>query len=159
MSRSYHFPELEHFTTGTVGPKGQRVFFLQFGNAGDLVSLKLEKGQVYALGEFLDQLLEDVETFADDNLALDLIEPIEAEWSVSTIGVSYQEAENEFILIVEELTEDEGAESATAQVHLSPGQVQAFIRRSRSLVADGRPPCLYCGRPLDHDDGWCACHN
>lgn len=158
MSNSYHFSELEHFTAGTVGPRGQRVFFLQFGNAGDLVSLKLEKAQVHALADFLEQLLEDVE-FSDDALALELIEPIEAEWSVSTIGVAYQEAENEFVLVVEELTENDDSESATAQIHLSPGQVQAFVRRSRSLVAAGRPPCPYCGRPLDHDDGWCACHN
>ncbi|MFV2040174.1 MAG: DUF3090 family protein [Acidimicrobiales bacterium] len=159
MSRSYHFPHLEHFTAGTVGPKGQRAFFIQFGNAGELVSLKVEKAQVHARSEFLDQLLDDVEIPEDHALALDLVEPIEAEWVVSTIGVAYQELDNEFVLVVEELTEDEESESATAQVHLSPSQVQAFVNRSRDLVAAGRPPCAFCGRPLDGDDGWCACHN
>ena len=61
MKRNLHFREVQHFTTGTQGPKGQRVFFLQFGSSGDLMTLKLEKMQVQALADFLDQLLEDVE--------------------------------------------------------------------------------------------------
>ena len=72
MSSSFHFEELEHFTAGTVGPKGQRTFFLQFGTRGNLVSLKLEKGQVHALAEFLDQLLEDVPAFGDEEVPLAL---------------------------------------------------------------------------------------
>ena len=81
MSQSFHFERLQHFTAGTIGPKGQRTFFLQFGNAGELVSLKLEKTQVQALGEFFDGLLEDLDPVApaDVPLALDLIDPVEVE--------------------------------------------------------------------------------
>ncbi len=168
MNPSYHFPQLEHFTSGTVGPKGQRTFFLQFGNSGDLVSLKLEKGQVHALAEYLNHLLEDIDVLeADVPLALDLIEPVEAPWAIANIGIAFQEDEQEFVLVVEELgeqqpeseTEAEPQDLATAQLHLSPGQAQAFVNRSRQLVASGRPPCKFCGQPLNHDDAWCACYN
>lgn len=162
MSPSFHFPSLQHFTAGTVGPKGERTFFMQFGNPGELIALKVEKGQVHALAEFLDQLLEEVEVNNDDvPLALELIEPIEPAWAVSSIGVAYQEDENTFVVVAEELLdeEDEDREPGTAQLHLSPGQVQAFINRSRDLVAAGRPPCAFCGRPIDHADNWCPCHN
>ena len=89
MKRNLHFREVQHFTTGTQGPKGQRVFFLQFWSSGDLMTLKLEKMQVQALADFLDQLLEDVEpiNYDDVPIALELIEPISPEWSVSSIGV------------------------------------------------------------------------
>lgn len=163
MSESFHFEELQHFTAGTVGPQGQRTFFLQFGNAGELVSLKLEKGQVHALSEFLDRLLEDLDPIPDEDvpLALDLIDPVEAAWVVASIGVAFQEDSSTFILVAEELVEeeDEEDEPATAQLRLSLGQVRAFVERGRDLVASGRPPCDYCGRPLDHADGWCPCHN
>ena len=42
MSQNLHFREVQHFTTGTQGPKGQRVFYLQFGNSGELMTLKLK---------------------------------------------------------------------------------------------------------------------
>lgn len=165
MNPSFHFEELEHFTAGTVGPKGQRTFFLQFGTRGNLVSLKLEKGQVHALAEFLDQLLDDVEPFGDEEvpLALDLIDPVESAWTVASIGVAFQEDEQRFVLVAEELLveddEDDDEEPANAQLHLTRGQVKAFVERARELVSSGRPPCDFCGRPLDHDDGWCPCHN
>ncbi|GIT76561.1 MAG: hypothetical protein Ct9H300mP31_10920 [Acidimicrobiaceae bacterium] len=38
--------------------------------------------------------------------------------------------------------------------------VAAFIVRARELVAAGRPPCPWCGAPLDPAvDGWCPCAN
>ena len=163
MNPSYHFDELEHFTAGTVGPKGQRTFYLQFGTRGNLVSLKLEKGQVHALAEFLDQLLDDVQPFADEEvpLALDLIDPVESAWTVASIGVAFQEDEQMFILVAEELLRDdaEDDEPASAQIRATRGQVTAFVERARELVSSGRPPCDFCGRPLDQDDGWCPCHN
>jgi len=42
------------FTTGTVGPRGRRVFFLQARHTDQVVSLKLEKQQVAGLAEFLE---------------------------------------------------------------------------------------------------------
>lgn len=169
MSESFHFDELQHFTAGTVGPRGRRTFYLQFGNPGDMVSLKLEKQQVIALAEFLDGLLDDLDPLAPDEvpLALDLIEPVEEAWVVATIGVAYREDVRRFLLVAEELVpddvdaddDDDEIEPATAQLDLTPGQVKAFVERARDLVAAGRPPCTFCGRPLEGDDGWCPCHN
>jgi uncharacterized repeat protein (TIGR03847 family) len=163
MSASFSFDEPELFTAGTVGPKGQRVFYLQFGNPGSLTALKLEKGQVNALAEFLDQLLEDAGPVDPDDvpLALDLVEPIDSAWTVSSIGVGFEEEAQQFLLVAEELIDDDEADldPATAQLRLSPGQVQAFIEHARDIVSSGRPPCSYCGRPLDDDDDWCPCFN
>ncbi|MCS5686485.1 MAG: DUF3090 domain-containing protein, partial [Acidimicrobiales bacterium] len=48
------------FTTGTVGPRGRRVFFLQARHTDQVVSLKLEKQQVAGLAEFLNKMLNDL---------------------------------------------------------------------------------------------------
>ena len=159
MSRSFHFGELQHFTAGTVGPSGQRVFYLQFGNPDDLATLQLEKIQVRALAEFLDQLLDEAEPILQDEipLALELIEPISPDWIVSSLGVAFEKDKAEFVVVAEELSED--SDAAMAQIHLPPGQVKAFIARANDLIRAGRPPCEICGDPINYADGWCPCSN
>jgi uncharacterized repeat protein (TIGR03847 family) len=105
MSQSFHFGDLQHFTTGTVGPSGQRIFYLQFGNPGDLATLQLEKMQVRALADFLHQLIEDVEPISPDEipLVLDLVEPVSPDWIVSSIGVAFEKEKSEFVVVAEEL--------------------------------------------------------
>jgi uncharacterized repeat protein (TIGR03847 family) len=159
MSRNLHFREVQHFTTGTIGPKGQRIFFLQFGNSGELMTLQLEKMQIRALAEFLDQLIGDVEPIHPDDvpIALELIEPVQPEWAVSSIGVAFEEDNSEFVIVAEEQSDE--SDPSVVQIHLSPGQVKAFIIRATDVVRAGRPPCTYCGEPLNHSDGWCPCSN
>ena len=57
MSASFQLDGPDHFTAGAVGAPGQRVFYLQAREAGTLVTLKCEKEQVAALGEYLGGLL------------------------------------------------------------------------------------------------------
>jgi uncharacterized repeat protein (TIGR03847 family) len=159
MGRSFHFGQLQHFTAGTVGPSGQRVFYLQFGNPDDLATLQLEKMQVRALAEFLDQLLDEAEPISHDEipLALELIEPISPDWIVSSLGVAFEKDKSEFVVVAEELSED--SDAAMAQIHLTPGQVKAFIAKANDLIRAGRPPCEICGDPINYADGWCPCSN
>ena len=57
MSESVELPAPDHFTAGTVGPPGQRTFFLQARDEATLLTLKVEKEQVAALAEYLAGLL------------------------------------------------------------------------------------------------------
>jgi len=34
-------------------------------------------------------------------------------------------------------------------VKLEPGYARAFVRRAQSVVSAGRPPCQFCGNPMD----------
>ena len=54
------FDPPERFVAGTVGPPGQRTFFLQARSGARLVSVALEKQQVQALAERIDELLDEV---------------------------------------------------------------------------------------------------
>ncbi len=161
-SPSFEFEVVDRFTAGAIGPKGQRVFYLQAIHDGTVVALRIEKQQVLALAEYLGDLLDDLAAteLADLPDELDLVDPVVAEWVVASIGVAYSEDRDRLVIVTEELIgEDDDVEPATARFHLTREQVTAFIVRARELVAAGRPPCPYCGRPLDGDGTWCACSN
>ena len=163
-SPSFEITDVTRFTTGTVGPKGQRTFYLQVEGPGELVSLKLEKQQVQALAEYLDTMMTDLPSARPEELPVDLelADPVIAEWIVASMGVAYSEAEAAIILWAEELVRDEDDESvtpATGRFQVSLAQAEAFVHRARKIIGDGRPPCDFCGTPLNDDSGWCPCHN
>ena len=64
----------------------------------------------------------------------------------------YEEADDRIIVVLEELvdaeepSEDDGE---SVKVRLSRAQVSGFVQHSRDLVAAGRPPCRFCGLPVD----------
>ena len=157
--------DTDAFTAGTVGPLGRRVFFIQARRAGQVVSLKLEKQQVAGLADFLDGLMGDLPPI--DEPASEIVEtatgfddPVEADWVVGSLGITYQQSTDRLVLIAEELLRDEDLLPAQARFPMRRELVAAFIVRARQLVAAGRPPCPWCGAPLDPTvDGWCPCAN
>ena len=40
-------------------------------------------------------------------------------------------------------------------VKLDPGYARSFVRRAQSVVSAGRPPCQFCGSPLDPEGHLC----
>jgi uncharacterized repeat protein (TIGR03847 family) len=163
MSTSFDLPSPDVFTAGTVGPPGQRVFYIQVREDQILVTLRCEKQQVAALTEYFDGLLDDLEPAPYGVAANDLglTEPVEAIWTVGSIGVAYDEPSDRIVVVLEEITEvddeDEllGTTGASVKVRLNRSQVSAFVRHSRELVASGRPPCRFCGLPIDPDGHPC----
>ena len=155
--------ETDAFAAGAVGPQGRRVFFLQARHTDQVVSLKLEKQQVAGLAEFLDGLLDDlpeVPEAPDEPEAATFLEPDEAAWVVGNLGVAYEQSTDRLVLTLQELLRDEDAVPAEARFPLRRGQVLAFIVQARELVAAGRPPCPWCGAPLEAaNEGWCPCAN
>lgn len=151
------FPQPDRFTTGTVGPPGQRVFFLQVSEGGHVATFKVEKQQVAALADSLEELLSDLPAIeADATPDLDFVEPAIPEWVVGAMGVGYDEVDDRILVAAQELldedpdvepSDDDGP--ATARMILTRPQAQAFVRHARELVEAGRPPCRFCGRPLD----------
>ncbi len=165
MTESYSFDDLEFFTVGTLGPKGQRVFFLQGRGEGTLVSLKLEKQQVAALADYLDRMLDEFPDLDSGSGTSDLSlrEPVVPAWTIGMLGVAYETESDRLILLVEELQADDiedDIEPAQARFSLRRDQVMALVDRARDVVAAGRPPCPYCQRPMEARNGdWCACSN
>ena len=149
------------FTAGTVGPPGQRVFFLQAQGDGLVVTLKCEKQQVGALADYFAGLLADLPTVDPGEVPtlLDLVEPVVPEWAVGTLAVAWDEENDRMVLVAEELLSEEEQAAVTdvarARFRVTRAQVAAFVERARVLVAGGRPPCPLCGGPLDPEGHAC----
>ncbi|WP_431963155.1 DUF3090 domain-containing protein [Actinacidiphila sp. bgisy160] len=179
----------ERFVAGTVGQPGQRTFFLQASAAGRTTSVALEKTQVEALAERIDELLDEVvrrtggaapvpavaPTELLDNRPLEV--PVEEEFRVGTMALAWDGAEERMILeaqaLVEIEAEDEddleAAEEMLLQddengppllrVRLTGAQARSFAKRALDVVAAGRPPCPLCSLPLDPEGHVCPRQN
>ncbi len=162
LDRSFDLPDVDAFVAGTVGPAGDRAFFLQAVAGGQVVTLKVEKQQVIALAEYLSNMLTDLpEPDAGTVPAPSgLATPVEPEWAVASMGVAYVESRDRVALWAEQMLvrEDDGS-PATSRFQLTRGQVLAFVTHATGLVTAGRPPCRYCEAPLNNVDGWCPCWN
>lgn len=177
---SHEFDRPDRFVAGTVGPPGQRTFFLQAREGRRLISVSLEKQQVSILADRINDLLDDfaggeateqaaAETV--DNAPLDT--PIEDEFRVASLSLAWNPTERLIVIECDDLVDDAddsddtddshdsavGADTAITQpdllatnslrVRLSPAAARSFARRGAALVAAGRPPCPFCGGPLD----------
>lgn len=177
----YAFEPPERFVAGTVGPPGERVFFLQARGGGRIVSVALEKVQVSLLAEKLDELLTEAQRrfgvemppvpAPADNEPLDT--PLDEEFRVGTLGLAFDV--DTATVVIEAIAAGEGeadAEEEPAEeeeeadadrdrlrVRLTPQETRAFIDRARRVLASGRQPCHLCGQPLDPRGHLCPRHN
>jgi len=162
-AESFDLVAVERFTAGTVGPKGQRTFFLQAKEGTTTISLNLEKQQVHALAEYIDSMMEDLPTPDPATLPMDLEldDPVVPVWVVGRMGGTYSEEADRIVLWAEEMQpdEDDTDAPATARFQVTLPQAMAFIHHARRVVGAGREPCQFCGAPLNGDGAWCACAN
>lgn len=169
------FDPPDRFVAGTVGPPGQRTFFLQASAGRRISSVSLEKQQVSVLADRVNDMLDSyaggaggdhAATEVEDNAPLDT--PIEDEFRVNTLSLGWDEDRQ--VLVIECLDRDpdevvvEDDEEASGllpeeprliRVVLSPAKARAFARRCQAVVAAGRPPCPFCGGPLEVDGHIC----
>lgn len=160
MGDRFEFDDVDAFTAGTVGRPGQRVFFLQARQGTEIVTLRLEKQQVAALGEHLAQMLVDLPQpdYLASGPGSDFVLAGEAAWVVGGLGAAYDAGTDRIVLVAEELvTEEEAAEGeqGSLRVRISRAQAAAFSMVAAELVSAGRPACIWCGRPMDPDGHPC----
>ena len=163
--QSFEFDEVDRLTAGTIGPPGQRVFYLQAAAGGDVVTLKVEKGQVAALVTYITTLLSDLPPTEAETREMDLIEPVVPEWVVGALGVSYDEDTDRVVLVAEELIvrdedepeleDDEPVDAGVARFSATRQQAAALVARGVELIAAGRPTCSLCGNPIDSEGHVC----
>ncbi len=195
----HSFESPERFVAGTVGPPGQRTFFLQAREGSRIVSVALEKQQVAILAERLDLLLDEAlrrlggdpripaiaPTGLEDRGPLE--QPIDEEFRVGTITLGWEEdaglavielfpVTDENITLeafedsddeVEDGDDDDEDDDETVVIEveveasevlivkLAPAYARAFVQRAQTVVSAGRPPCQFCGGPIDPEGHIC----
>ena len=168
------FDPPERFVAGTVGPPGSRTFFLQARTGARVVSVALEKQQVAALAERIDELLDEVMA-SEVNQAMipavaplgledadPLEQPIEEEFRAGTMTLSWDPNISRVVIEVFPIPDEmvEGPEAGDEPfeepepdevllVRITPGTARAFALRAGRVVEAGRPSCPFCGGPID----------
>lgn len=168
----FEYDPPERFVAGTVGEPGQRTFFLQASAGGRTTSVALEKQQVSVLAERVEALLDEVVrrssgetsvpamTPSDVEDSAPLAIPIEEEFRVGTMALAWDDDDEVVVIEAQAMTDDEDEGSALIaeddeegppllRVRISGTAARAFVSRAQAVVAAGRPPCPFCGGPLD----------
>ena len=170
----HSFDPPERFVAGTVGPPGQRTFFLQARSGARVTTVALEKQQVSVLAERIDELLDELirtdegeatipavtPVALDDNEPLE--QPIVEEFRAGTMTLAWDAGDERIVIEVFPYAEESVVEPGTPEeeiddpepeemlvVRLPAGQARAFTKRAQAVVSAGRPPCSFCGGPVD----------
>jgi uncharacterized repeat protein (TIGR03847 family) len=165
----YDFDPVDRITTGAIGAPGQRTFYLQARRSRELISLVVEKEQVRALAEAIEQLLENLSernpllTTSEDMLSftdMSLEEPIEETFRVGQLGLGYDESRDTLVIIAQELgSGGEDEEVDVVRLTMSRDQARALAREGAEAVARGRKRCPQCGEPMDPTGHFCIRKN
>lgn len=151
------------FTADYEGEPGQRAFYVQARSAEGNVTFGIEKAQVAALAEKLQEILllvdqeDDVRggtPARDPSLAL---EPEQPGGRVGTIGLAYEEDEDRVVVLLH--TGEDDDEESLVRLTLRREQVRAFVLHATAIVAEGRPLCQLCGLPMDPEGHACPASN
>jgi uncharacterized repeat protein (TIGR03847 family) len=183
--RVYAFETPDRFVAGAVGQPGGRTFYLQAREGTRVVTVALEKVQVAILAERLTELLAEVRGRGADvpeeppAAELDhnpLEEPIVAAFRVGTMAIVWDGDDETVLVEAREVTEEdeeeedepEAVDAAVEEVdddidlmriRLEPGRALAFAAQALEVVAAGRPPCPFCGQPLNPEGHICPRRN
>ena len=166
--RFFLFDTPDRFVAGAIGEPGNRTFFLQAREGARIVSVALEKVQVAALAERLDDLLGEldqrgVEGAAENGMSADvgpLDEPLNEAFRAGTLSLGWDGSVGRVMVearaqaeLGEEEDDDADDESPEGpdvmRVRLLPIEARSFVEHAVRVLGSGRPPCPYCGQPLD----------
>lgn len=152
----YDIPACTHLTAGAIGPPGGRVFHLQAGAPGALVTLRCEKQHVLALAEALGSALPELPARTIGMLppSTELIDPVEPAWVVGGVGLGYDEEDDRLVVVLGELVEGDEP-GLVARWSITREQALTFVARAKELAEGGRPICPLCERPIDADGHTC----
>ncbi|WP_031507573.1 DUF3090 domain-containing protein [Streptomyces megasporus] len=190
MSRQvFLYDPPERFVAGTVGLPGRRTFYLQASAAGRTTSVALEKAQVEALAERIDELLDEVVRRTGGSAPVPAVAPAEAadtdpletpveeEFRVGTMALAWDgeeecvvveaqalveldvESEEDLVEAEERLLRDDENGPPVLRVRISGAMARAFAKRAMDVVRAGRPPCPLCSLPLDPEGHVCPRQN
>jgi uncharacterized repeat protein (TIGR03847 family) len=161
-------------TADAVGVPGQRTFLIQAASGGDQVTLLVEKEQVRVLAErviaWLPELAAERPENPDEVRAaeageLSLSDPLEPDFRVGQLALTYDPERDRVVLLATELVSEDQAEELPAQepqevrLWVTRPQLRVMARHGAQVVEQGRPPCPLCGNPLDPTGHICPAQN
>ena len=163
MARHIELNPVTHLTINTIGPPGQRTFYLQGSKGADTVSLIIEKQQAAMLAG-LESLLAELAKTAPSTRAHSGVErhaylSVESLFRVGRMEMGYSEMLDRLVLVAYELVEEETEEPNVVSYWMTRAQVETLIPHIEEVVQAGRPICGNCGQPIDPEGHFCPKRN
>lgn len=160
MREIHEFTFPERFISGTVGMPGERTFYLQAVDGRRSVSVALEKSQLLVLAERIVALLKEIkfgkaqDFRRKDRTLPQLITPFSEEFRIAALSLTWNPQSQELMIEAQggeeaEIIEDLADGPPLLRVTLRIDAALQFAIDSFALISAGRPPCPFCGTPLD----------
>jgi len=167
-TRVHEFSWPDRVIVGDIGSPGSRAFYLQERAGKRLVSLALEKQQSAALAEKIDEVLDQLGAVAGNPFSVptgtpielvdnDPLEDVEVQFQIGTISLGWDASLAQVVVELYPLRDEDSADDDEMMVVRMPvGTARAFAKRTREIVAAGRPMCPRCGDPMDPEGHSCT---
>ena len=167
-TRVHEFSWPDRVIVGVIGSPGSRAFYLQVRAGKRLVSLALEKQQSAALAEKIDEVLDQLGAVAGNPFSVptgtpielvdnDPLEDVEVQFQIGTISLGWDASLAQVVVELYPLRDEDSADDDEMMVVRMPvGTARAFAKRTREIVAAGRPMCPPCGDPMDPEGHSCT---
>lgn len=163
MQSGYDFEldPVSFITIGTIGPPGERTFFLQAAKGEQVVSVVIEKEHASALAASVKRLLmalaeaypEELRDLEAKSGAMELRQPVEPVFRASELGIGVEEHRHLIVLVAHERVSDEPGQRA--RFFGTYAQMLALAQQALEVVERGRPTCELCGEPIDPEGHVC----
>jgi uncharacterized repeat protein (TIGR03847 family) len=166
----YRHEPAARFIVSAIGQPGEREFFIQVKSTSGINTLAIDKNQVIALTQRLEELVRELrraKMASSDELSAEpvlddqpLELPIEQDFQIGVISITWetnrvivniQAASQDDELILDDL--ESGPDLVVASLNIA--QVKGFCERAKVVVSAGRPACPFCALPVDPNGHLC----
>lgn len=171
-TRVHEFVWPDRVVIGTVGVPGARTFYLQVRTGTQIVSIALEKQQSALLAEKIDEILDQLITVEGNRFSVptgtpielvdnDPLEAVQEQFRTGAMSLGWDPTTAHVVIEAypisdidagdngESLDQDGDEVPEMLLVRIPVGTARAFAKRTREVVAAGRPLCPLCGYPVD----------
>jgi uncharacterized repeat protein (TIGR03847 family) len=168
VSVFFEFDEVDEFSATAIGEPGSRIFYLSARRGRERVTVRCEKLQVKAISTWLRNVLNDLPPSENRPLVgrAELGGDPDTAFVLGPIGLGYDRVNDRLLVQLEELldadmqegeedTEVDSADRGHVRFYVTRGQADAFCEHADRVVAAGRPPCQWCGHPIDPEGHAC----
>ena len=164
--RGSDFGKVTLLVPGAIGEPGRRRFRIIAENDDSLACLWIEKEQLLALGIAIDQVLAPLAVLWSQSEAAVPIAGTprrsasapDLELQVGKLGLSYDEREEYFTLLVYEADAGD-TDPAIFSCQADRQQLRTLSRLITATAAAGRPRCPLCGQPIETEPHVCSGSN
>lgn len=175
-TRVHEFAWPDRVVIGTMGQPGDRTFYLQVRAGTQIVSIALEKQQSAQLAEKIDEILDQLLTIDGNPFSVPTSTPVELvdndpledpleQFRTGAMSLGWDPTTAQIVLEAYPISDVDGDEPFDLDgadepemllVRMPVGTARAFTKRTREIVAAGRPLCTICGYPIDPDGHTCT---